>query len=206
MSAPPLVCAAVEVALNRFLNLEPDARDECARLQGRVIALQAQTPPWTLFVEFIPAGVRVLSQWDAAPDVSVRGDASTLLRLAWQVGQGQSGVPQGLQVEGDTELLHRFNRVLASVGFDPEELAARVVGDAAAHRLVQGLKSVFGWGRRSAETLGLDAAEYLREETGDLARAADVREWMDAVDLVRDGVERFDARLARLEIRRGSAA
>jgi ubiquinone biosynthesis protein UbiJ len=60
---------------------------------------------------------------------------------------------------------------------------------------------VFGWGRRSAGTLALDTAEYLREETRDLARAADVEEWMDAVDAVRDGADRLEARLQRLEAR-----
>ena len=72
-------------------------------------------------------------------------------------------------------------------------------GDATGHRIHQGLQKFFGWGRNTAQTLGLDTAEYLREETKDLARAADVSDWMDGVDDLRDAVERFEARLARLE-------
>jgi ubiquinone biosynthesis protein UbiJ len=45
----------------------------------------------------------------------------------------------------------------------------------------------------------LDTAEYLREETRDLARKIDVEEWMEAVDSLRDDVERLEARLRRLE-------
>ncbi len=201
MTAPALLCATVEVALNRYLALEPEVLQECAALEGRVIALEAQWPAWQLFVELTPSGVRVLQSWDTTADVVVRGEPGTLLRLAWQAGQGTAAIPLGLQVEGDAELLRRFSRMLARVGFDPEELAAKYLGDVAAHRLSQGLKSLLGWGQKAGNTLALDAAEYLREETRDLARASDVREWMDAVDVLREGVDRLEARLEHLEQR-----
>lgn len=201
MSAPALLCAALEVALNRYLALDAEALQDCARLQGRTIALAAEMPSWRFCVQFMPSGVRVHSDAETPADVSVSGRATTLLRLAWQVGQGESGIPQGLQITGDTELLQRFNRTLARVGFDPEEALASVLGDAAAHRVSEGLKTLLGWGRRSASTLALDTAEYLREETGDLARAADVADWMDAVDRLREAVDRIDARLTRIQQR-----
>lgn len=200
MSPPPLLCAALEVALNRYLALDDEALRECARQRGRVIALESELPPWRFCIEFLDRGVRVFSDSDAVADVSVRGRPGTLLRLAWQVGRGEGGgIPQGLRIDGDTELLRRFNHTLARVGFEPEELLAGYLGDAAAHRLAQGLKRVLGWGRRSADTLALDTAEYLREETGDLARAADVADWMDEVDRLREGVDRLEARLSRLQ-------
>jgi len=199
MSAPALLCAGLEVALNRYLRLEADVVEACGRMAGRSIALRIDGLDWVFFIEFCEGGVRVLDTPDRDPDVQVSGPPGTLMRLAWQVSQGESGVPQGLQVEGDTELLTRFNRLLAQVGFDPEEVAAKLVGDAAAHRLNQGLKKFFGWGRQTAATLGLDAAEYLREETRDLARAVDVEEWMDAVDTLRDDAARLEARLRKLE-------
>ena len=91
--------------------------------------------------------------------------------------------------------------------FDPAEVAARVVGEGAAHRLVGGLRGLFGWGRRSAATLTLDTAEYLREETRDLARRVDAEEWMDAVDTLREDTDRLEARLRRIErVRAGGAA
>lgn len=201
MSAPALLCAAVEVALNRYLALEPEVLAECAQLQGRVIALEVDAPAWQFFIEFSASGVRVLPQLEVDADVRVYGSLGTLMRLSWKVSQGEAGIPQGLRIEGDTELLQRFNRLLVRVGFDPEEFAARFVGDAAAHRLTQGLQTFFGWGRRTASTLALDTAEYLREETRDLARAADVEDWMNAVDATRDSVDRLEARLRLLEAR-----
>ncbi len=200
MSAPPsLLCAALEVALNRYLALEPAVLADCEALSGRRIALRTEAPDWRFVIEFHRGGVRVSGDTDVDAEVEVAGSLATLMRLAWTVRRRDAGVPQGLRIDGDAELLRRFNGLLADVGFDAEEFAARFVGDAAAHRLTQGLQGLFGWGRRTAGTLALDTAEYLREETRDLARAADVDDWSDAVDTLRDDVERLEARLRRLE-------
>lgn len=207
MGAPPnLLCAALEVALNRYLALEPAVLAECATLGGRSIALRTEAPDWRFTIEFHRGGVRVSGDAELDADVEVRGSLAMLMRLAWTVRKRDAGVPQGLQVDGDAELLRRFNGLLADVGFDPEEFAARFVGDATAHRVVQGLQGLFGWGRKTVDTLALDTAEYLREETQDLARAADVDDWSEAVDTLRDDVERLEARLRRLEAAGGDAA
>jgi ubiquinone biosynthesis protein UbiJ len=199
ISAPALLCATLEIALNRYLRLEPAALEDCARLEGKVIALDAADLAWTVYIEPMPSGVRVAAEFVREPDVRVAAPAAKLLRLALATAAGHDGLPTGLDIVGDTELLTRFNATLKRVGFDPEELAAKVIGDAAAHRLVGGLKGLLGWGRNAADRFSADAAEYLVEGSGDLARAADIEGWMDAVDQLRDAAERFDARLAILE-------
>lgn len=199
MSTPPLICAALEVALNRTLRLEAAALDDCARLEGRVIALSASDFGWSFYIEPIASGVRVAGEFDGAPDVRVSAPAAKLLRLALATAAGRDGLPTGLDIDGDTDVLERFNAALRRAGFDPEELAAKMIGDAAAHRLVGGLKGLFGWGRNAADRFSADAAEYLVEGSGDLAGVDRVEGWMNAVDQLRDDAERFEARLAILE-------
>lgn len=204
MSAPALVCATVEVALNRYLRLERGVIDECAALEGRSLALSVSDLGWLIVVEPIATGVRVSNVADDEPDVLVSAPSVRLARLGLQMLGRRDGLPAGLDIAGDTELLARFAGLLARVGFDPEELVARVVGDGAAHRLVGGLRGLFGFGREAAGKLAGDTAEYLTEETEDLARSADVDEWMDAVDDLRSGVDRLEARLTQLERRKSS--
>ena len=202
MPAPTLLCATVEVALNRTLRLERSVIDECAALEGRSIALEAADLGWLLVIEPIATGVRVSNRADTEPDVLVSAPSLRLARLGLSMLGSRQGLPAGIDVAGDTELLTRFFSLLARVGFDPEELVARVIGDGAAHRLVGGLRGLFGFGREAAGKLAADTAEYLTEESEDLARAADVEEWMDAVDTLREDVDRLEARLARLEQRK----
>ena len=199
MTAPAILCATVEVALNRTLRLEPEVLADFARLQGKLLALTVDGPDWSFHVECLADGVRVAAEAPKKPDVELRGGAILLSRLAAQFARGETTLPPGIELQGDAELLHRFARLLARIGFDPAEVVARYIGDGAAQRLVGGLRSILGWGRNSADTLSLDTAEYLREETRDLARRVDAEEWMDAVDTLREDTDRLEARLMQLE-------
>lgn len=205
MQTPALACAAVEIALNRYLRLERAALDDCAKLEGRSLALHVADLGWTFVIEPNAAGVRVLAEAATPPDVCVSAPTLRLLRLGASALAGGKGLPTGLEIEGDTELLQRFNAILARVGFDPEELAAKLVGDAAAHRVVGGLRGLFGWGRHAATRFSQDAAEYLVEEREDLARADEIETWMGEVDALREAGDRLEARLALLETRAAAA-
>jgi ubiquinone biosynthesis protein UbiJ len=198
VSAPPLLCAALEIGLNRYLALEPSVADEFGRLKDRVIALHAQGPDWEFFLCPTASGVTVLDAYDGTPDVRISAGPAALLRRAF--GGAEAG-GSGVRVEGDADLLQRFSTLLARVGFDPEEWLAPWLGDGPAHRVGQGLRGLFGWSRRSAATLALDTAEYLREETGDLPHRADVERWMEGVAAARRRADQLAARLARLERR-----
>jgi ubiquinone biosynthesis protein UbiJ len=203
VSAPPLLCAALEIGLNRYLALEPGVAAEFGRLKDRVIALHALGPGWEFYLCPGPSGVTVLDAFDGKPDVRISARPAALLRRAFG-GAGAQGAAggSGVTVEGDADLLQRFSTLLAGVGFDPEEWLAPWLGDGAAYRVGQGLRDLLGWGRRSAATLALDTAEYLREETRDLAHRNDVQRWFDGVDAVRKRGEQLAARLDRLERRR----
>ena len=199
MSAPGLLVGAMEVALNRFLRLEPDVLAQCAELRGRVIGLAVAPLNWQLYIEFVDGGVRVADTVDGVVDVAVAGALPDILRMAAAQAGGSSSLPRGLQIHGDVMLLNRFREMLVAAEFDPEELLARFMPGHTAHRVATGLQGLFQWGRETVATLGLDTAEYLREETGDLVHREDVDDWMKQVDAVRDGTDRLEARLRRLE-------
>ena len=196
---PNLICAAVEVALNRTLRLEPEVLEDFAKLDGRVLAFTVDGLEWDFFIECIATGVRVLPSFERKADAHVRGGAIGYAQLARQFKTGDTHLPPGVTVDGDAELLHRFTKLLARIGFEPAELIARFTGDGVAQRLVGGLQGLFGWGSKSAKTMTLNASEYLREETYDLARKIDAEEWGAGVETLRDDVARLDARLKRLE-------
>lgn len=195
----PLLCAALEIALNRYLRLEPGVLEECARLRGRGIEVSLTAPSLSFLIEFIDGGVRVMPPTASEAQVRVRGSATQFLRFLRRLVAGEEGLPVGLDVEGDAELLQRFRAMLERVGFDAEEWLAPIFGGAAAHRLVGGLQRMLGWTRGSGERLAANTAEYLREETYDLARKADVEDWSADVEDMRESVDRLEARLRLLE-------
>lgn len=198
MSAPPVVCAAAEIALNRYLRREVSVIEDCARLSGRCMEFALPSAAMALTIEFTATGVRVMPEAPVPPQVRVTGKPAALIRALSRAAEGGTTFP-GLTVEGDPELLSTFREMVMRVGFDPEEWLAPLLGGVAAHRLVGGLRKAFDWTRGSTRRMADHGAEYLREETYDLARARDVAEWMDEVDDARDALERLEARLRRLE-------
>lgn len=203
-STPSVLCAAAEIALNRHLRREASVIEDCTRLSGRCMEFSLPSAALALTIEFIDGGVRVMSESPAPPDVHVSGSPSALIRSLGRAAEGGTHFP-GLTVEGDAELLSTFREMVTRVGFDPEEWLAPLLGGVTAHRLVGGLRKVFDWTRGNTRRMADHGAEYLREETYDLARARDVGEWMNEVDDARDSLDRLEARLRRLEAGAGES-
>ena len=197
MSTPSVLCAAAEIALNRYLRLEASVVDECARLQGRCIEVVLPSDAFAIAIEFIAGGVRVMPTPPFPAQVRVRGTPTAL--IAALTRSEDAAMPAGLTVEGDAELLTQFRAMMKRVGFDAEEWLAPMIGGVAAHRLVGSLKRVFDWTRGNTRRMADHGAEYLREESYDLARGRDVEGWMHEVDDARESLDRLEARLRRLE-------
>lgn len=197
------MCAGLEVALNRYLSLESATLADCGKLAGRCIALHADGPGWEFFLVPHAGGVQVMGEWPGKPDVRISAPPRVLVqRLVRR--EGDESILSGVTVEGDADLLLRFGKLLERVGFDQEEIVARIVGDGAAHRVSSAISGFLGWGRKAASTLALDAAEYLREETGDLPHKDDVEAWGREVESLKQRADALSARLARLEKGRGA--
>ena len=60
-------------------------------------------------------------------------------------------------------------------------------------------QGALGWLEKLGRTARQNVAEYLQEESRDLAAGPEVEEFVRGVDGLRDTAERVEARLARLE-------
>ena len=85
--------------------------------------------------------------------------------------------------------------LLALQGHDAFMREARVVGAA---DFADALGSVLRGLQQAARSLAQNVVEYLRAEQPALPRRDDLRGFLDAVDALRDDVERLDKRIARL--------
>jgi ubiquinone biosynthesis accessory factor UbiJ len=92
----------------------------------------------------------------------------------------------------------KFNELLRLLRPDPEEELSRLVGDAPAHHLGRLARATVEFGERAARTTVDNVVEYLAHERGDLVPQAEGRQLLDGIDTLRDDVDRFEARLARL--------
>lgn len=192
--------AALENALNLYLSADPESAAGLERIVGRRVAFELAGTGlrWILVVES-GGRIGVYDELGDPPDATVRAAPLALLRTA--LAERASIAGGDLAVEGDAEVAERLWSVLRAVELDWEEWLSKALGDAMAHFLAERLRGLGAWERRSRAHLADDLGEYLTEEAGVMPPRAELEDFMDAVDQVREGLDRLEARLARLESR-----
>ncbi len=190
--------AAVERGLNRVLALDSTALPRLARLNGRVIAVQAQSPSLELFILADGQGLRLAGQWAGAVDCTLRAPASALLRLALARDKQAVLHEPVVELDGDSGALMELAGVLQDLDLDWEYELSRWLGPVPTALLAGHLRSRAGWTRENLHSLQLSLADYLSEESRTLVgrREADAR--FAELDDLKLSLDRLDARIERL--------
>lgn len=195
--------AALESAFNTWLQLDRksqgDALERLQTMQGKLICLHISNPE--LHLHFLPttAGIRVATDYDAEPDVTIHGSALALMRLSAAEDTGKAMLEQGIRIEGDMGLGNRFSDILREIDVDWEELLSQAVGNIVAHQMGQLARDAKSWLDDSAHAMRLNTQEYLQEEARLLPAEAELRRYLDDVDTLRMDVDRLDVRIKRLQ-------
>lgn len=192
----------LETAFNTWLKLDERthglARRRLQALQGKLIHLRISNPGFDLY--FLPTAdnVRISSDYDSPPDVTIEGSALALMRLAQSEDSGKAMLENGIKIEGDLGLGTEFSQILREVDVDWEELLSQAVGDTVAHQAGQFARNTKGWLDQSAQAMRLNTQEYLQEEARLLPAEAELNYYYEQVDQLRLDTDRLEARLNRL--------
>ena len=184
-STPTLLLCA---ALNALLDKQPGAKSRLARHVGKCVRLSV--PPLSLRIE--ADGGLTAAAPDAVADVRLTPVPASL--PGWFAG-GKVG--DLFRVEGDGLLAADLSHALAD--FDWVLALRPYLGDIAAARVDQLIQGVMNWRGHAAESVGRNLAEYAVYEQAWLAEPMAAREFIAAVDQLRDDVDRLEARLHLLE-------
>lgn len=197
MPATPAWLAVVEGALNRNIGARSRAGVLARRLDGK--SLQIDLDGVTSLRAVCIAGRLALAAGDETPaDASISGPPGALLRLMTAERDRPLG-SGSLHVRGDAEVAAAYRELLRLARPDPEEEAARILGDLPARRLGNLARRTGSWLSRAGRTFGENLAEYLQEESRDVVGKVEVEEFVRGVDELREAADRADARLKRLE-------
>ena len=199
MSAPPvdLLGRLIDAALE----LDPETRHALAGLSGSVVDLDV-TGVGVLRLHFEGERVHVGPPEESVDArVTIRGTPLSLVRFAFVDDRERLVLSGEVSLHGDIALATRLQRIVARMDVDVEEALAQRIGDIPAHELSRGLRGLGNWMRAAGTALLADASEYLRYEAAATPVAEDVERFSNAVDAIRDDVERLEARVGRLERR-----
>lgn len=190
-----LLLDSVEKMVNKVLSLDEETVALLATLAGNVIEIDVLDTEFRMFILPSGKGVTLETDYEGKADVAIKGTPSALLGMisAEKIGAGD------VEINGNVELAKKFQSILRDMEIDWEEYLSQFVGDIAAHKIGNFLRRVSRFAKESGKTIGMDISEYLRYEKEALLDKSEVDEFNQAVDNIRDDVERLQKRLERLE-------
>jgi ubiquinone biosynthesis protein UbiJ len=176
--------------LNHLLRRERPARELLRPLAGRTARIQAGP----LRLQFAVAPDGSVQASDAPPQVTIDIDARALANgLA-----DPAAALRDARVNGDAEFAQVLSRVAGRLRPDPEEDLSRLVGDAAAVRIVAALRAAR---REAADTGGRalrQVADYLAGERAWLASRGPFERFAVEVGELAQAAQRLAERASRL--------
>jgi ubiquinone biosynthesis accessory factor UbiJ len=180
-------------ALNHLLGAEAWARDKLKPYAGQCVEFRAPPLP-ALHLQILDTGLLAKAAQDAAPNLVVTIGPGALPAMV----QGEEALMREIKIEGSADLASAVQYLFRHLRWDFEEDLSRAVGDALAHRMVEQGSRFAAWNREAAEKLAQNFVEYWTEERPMLARPAEVRQFLAAVDQLRDDLARLEKRVDAL--------
>ena len=104
---------------------------------------------------------------------------------------------QEVETSGDSALAREILAIAQNLRWDVEEDLSRLVGDIAAHRMVQAANELERWQRDTADSFARSAVAYWTEEQPLIATRQEVERFVRGVDALRDDVARIEQRIER---------
>jgi len=192
---PRLLASGLTQVLNRMLRHDPGAQRRLAPLRQRTLAIGLRGLAIDLYFTVDQEQFIVSLSSDSEPDTWLRGTPPALAGMA---APSSGARPGAVQIQGDAELARAYQAFFQQLDPDWEESLAQRFGDVIGHRLAMMIKSV----RAGLNQFGKDGAamtrDYLHEEAELLVCREDMDGFLEAVDEIRDDVDRLAARIERL--------
>jgi ubiquinone biosynthesis protein UbiJ len=181
-------------ALNHLLEAEPWARERLAPFSGETVTLAA--PPLPELRLSILADGRVAPSADdaAAPSLTLTLGTDALAAMA----RGEEYLMRAVAVTGNARLASEVMVLVRHLRWDPEEDLSRLVGDAAARRLVGLAREFARWQIDAAQRLAGSLVEYAVEERRILVPRPELEPLVAGVARLRDAIERLEKRIERI--------
>lgn len=190
---------ALEVALNRLIDLDPETRMRITALEGRAVSIdfKSAVPSMRLAVE--GDRLRIGPAFEGTSGLRVAATPASLLALALAFARGGDALAPGrVEIAGDAELARRLQQIATRFAPDFDEAFTRVFGDVIGMKVANAIRGSLAFARTSARATAQDAAEFLTEESRDLVAKTEAGMFFDDVDDLRERVDRLDASVRRI--------
>ena len=194
----PILLPAERV-INAALQTDEISRNRLSELNDKVIAIHETSLDIHLGIAVVANEVQLLNEYDGVSDVKLTGDKSALLAL---MKSSDALYGSGIRIEGQLSDAEALRSIVSQLDIDTESLLAPIAGGTIAHQAGRFVESASAWFRSASDRTQSNVKDYLQEEADILVPPLLTQEFTDQVTELREGVDRAEARLRRLEQRK----
>lgn len=191
----------LESVINRYLALDPEMLDKLAVFDGKVIKLEILGLNKALYMFPNENGIQVRAAYEGPVDTVLRGTPISLFKMGLVSNAANLLLKGEVEIGGDTRLGHQFKNVFSQMDIDWSEPLANLLGDSLAFQLQQSGKQISRWGKDTVKSVSGSFSEYLQEESRDVVTETELQMFNDAVDVLRNDVDRLQAKIKSLALK-----
>jgi ubiquinone biosynthesis protein UbiJ len=199
MAIKALLMNALELAINQYLSLDPNASTFLAPLAGKVIKVKITSINESLYLCPNADKIQLLDFSSDPVDTQLTGSVFAFGLMGLSSKPMRSIFSGDIQIEGDMQIGRKFQSLFSKLDINLEPHLARYTGDNVAQHIGQFLRSGHEWSQESIESFRLNVSEYLQDETHDLPPEPEVAIFYNQVDELRIHFDRLSSRIERLE-------
>ncbi len=187
---------AAEIGGNHLLGMDQNTLQHCSELQGHIIAINFTDVEKTLYCHPGSWGMRISLQQPAKePSAVIRGRVMALVNLSLNKDKLSTSIQERIEISGNTAAAQKFQKILTELDIDWEQQLSRLVGDAVAFRIFQGLNKTRQWVNDSFKSVAISGRDYLQQESGHMPTKPEFDQFKSEVTDLRHSVERMEALL-----------
>lgn len=182
----------IVIPLNHLIADAPWAGERLRCHAGARVAIAGG--PLTLLLAIDASGLLQATDATAEPDVRIELPDDFLLRALVD----RNDLMRGARLSGAADVAETLAFVFRNLRWDAEGDLAALIGDIPARRLSLAAGAVARNAREGLSRLGANISEYAANEGELVADGAAVRDFVSAVDVLRDDLARLEKRIGRL--------
>lgn len=188
----------LERAINRYVRMSMGSQAALDQFDGKCVRMTLTDLGLSCDILFRKDDVQCSAVSESNPDVVLRGSSATFFRLSVGDDTQQLKLARDLDVEGDVELGQNVHAFFKNIEVDWEEHLSKIVGDVAAHQMGNLVRDVKTFLNKAVQNFQGDLNDYMHEEVRWAPLREEIQAFSEAVDALRNGVERLEARAKHL--------
>lgn len=191
--------SALEAALNKYISLDEDVSLFLKPLMGKVIAVTITPFNETLYLCPSESIIQFMDVYEGNADTTLTGSLSALGLMGLSNTPARSFFSGDVVITGDLTVGQQFQKLFDQLDIDLEEQVSKYTGDVVAHKVGNLFRSAHHWHQESINSIKLNVAEFLQDESKDLPPEPEINIFTQQVDQLKEDVERTEAKVQSLD-------